>query len=102
MLAKALTCAWAHSSSTLATNATFAYDLNGNLLSDGQRSFAYDDENQLISVWKTNDWRSDFFYDGKMRRRIRREYLWQAGNWAPQGDTRYVYDGNLAIQILAE
>jgi hypothetical protein len=48
------------------------YDLNGNLLSDGLRCFAWDDENQLISVWVTNAWRSDFQYDGRMRRRVRR------------------------------
>ena len=48
---------------------SFTYDQNGNLTSDGSRNFAYDDENQLISVWVTNAWRSDFAYDGKMRRR---------------------------------
>ena len=52
--------------SLLVTNG-FAYDLNGNLLSDGTRSFAYDDENELISVWQTNVWRNDFGYDGKLR-----------------------------------
>jgi len=46
-----------------ATN-SYSYDLNGNLLSDGNRNFAYDDENQLTSVWVTNVWRSDFVYDG--------------------------------------
>jgi len=77
---------------------SFAYDLNGNLLSDGNRNFAYDDENQLISVWVTNVWRSDFLYDGMMRRRIRREYLWQSGTWTLQSEIHYVYDGNLVVQ----
>ncbi len=36
-----------------ATN-IFLYDSNGNLTNDGNRSFAYDDENQLISVWVSN------------------------------------------------
>src|SRR5207237_1756165 len=62
--------------SFLPSTNNFSYDLNGNLLSDGTRNFAYDDENQLISVWITNAWRSDFVYDGKLRRRIRREYKW--------------------------
>ena len=31
-----------------ATN-SFSYDLNGNLVSDANRNFTYDDENQLIS-----------------------------------------------------
>src|SRR5439155_859179 len=59
----------------------FAYDLNGNLLSDGQRAFDYDDENELIRVTVTNRWKSEFTYDGGMRRRIRKEYGWQFGSW---------------------
>lgn len=77
---------------------SFTHDANGNLTGDGTRCFAYDDENQLTSVWVTNNWRSDFTYDGKMRRRIRREYVWQTANWCLQSETRYVYDGNLVIQ----
>jgi hypothetical protein len=42
----------------------YTYDLNGNLLSDGTRNFACDDENQFVSVWQTNNSRSDFVYDG--------------------------------------
>ena len=82
-----------------ATN-SFSYDGNGNLLSDGLRSFAYNDENELISVWVTNTWRSDFAYDGKYRRRIRREYVWQPGitNWTETSEVHYVYDGNLVVQ----
>ena len=57
--------------SYLPSSVSFTYDANGNLLGDGNRCFAYDDENQLTSVWATNAWRSDFVYDGKMRRRIR-------------------------------
>jgi RHS repeat-associated protein len=82
----------------LPSTSTFTYDQNGNLTGDGNRSFAYDYENQLISVWVTNVWRSDFVYDGKMRRRIRREYLWQSSAWSLKSETRYVYDGNLVIQ----
>ena len=55
----------------LPASASYTYDANGNLLSDGNRCFAYDDENQLVSVWVTNAWRSDFVYDGRMRRRQR-------------------------------
>ena len=82
----------------LPSTSTFTYDQNGNLTGDGKRCFAYDDENQLISVWVTNAWRSDFTYDGKMRRRIRREYTWQSANWNLQSEIHYVYDGNLVIQ----
>jgi RHS repeat-associated protein len=82
-----------------ATN-SFTYDLNGNLLSDGLRSFEYDAENQLTNVMVTNAWKSEFVYDGKMRRRIRREYTWQSsiGDWQLSSETRYIYDGNVAIQ----
>jgi RHS repeat-associated protein len=82
-----------------ATN-SYSYDLNGNLLSDGNRNFAYDDENQLTSVWVTNAWRSDSVYDGKMRRRIERDYTWNVtlGTWNLTTEVHYVYDGNVVIQ----
>jgi YVTN family beta-propeller protein len=74
----------------------YSYDLNGNLLSDGNRCFACDDENELTSVWVTNTWRSDFLYDGKMRRRIRREYTWN-GTWKLTNEVHYIYDGNRVL-----
>src|SRR5262249_47991038 len=58
----------------LPATASFGYDSNGNLSGDGKRGFEYDDENQLIRVTVTNVWKSEFTYDGKMRRRIRKEY----------------------------
>ena len=83
---------------SIATNTTFQYDGNGNLTSDGLRNFAYDDENQLIQVWVSNQWFSQFTYDGKMRRRIRQEYAWQGGAWVQTNQVYYVYDGNEVIQ----
>src|SRR6266436_3473880 len=77
---------------------SYTYDLDGNLLTDGTRNFAYGDENQLTSVWVTNVWRSGFVYDGKMRRRIRREYTWSSGSWLLASETRYIHDGMLVIQ----
>jgi RHS repeat-associated protein len=82
----------------LATNVSFQYDANGNLISDGLRSFSYDDENQLIQVLVTNQWMSQFSYDGKMRRRIRQEFTWTNSAWVQTNAVYYVYDGNLAIQ----
>ncbi|HEV2207455.1 MAG TPA: RHS repeat-associated core domain-containing protein [Verrucomicrobiae bacterium] len=79
-------------------SASFSYDANGNLLSDGTRSFAYDDENELTSVWVTNGWRSDFLYDGMMRRRLRREYTWSSGAWLQTNEVHYVCDGLLVVQ----
>jgi RHS repeat-associated protein len=81
----------------LATN-NFTYDPNGNLTYDGNRAFDYDDENQLFRVTVTNSWKSEFTYDGKFRRRIRKEFLWQNGGWAVSNELHYLYDGNLVIQ----
>lgn len=81
-----------------ATN-SFTYDLNGNLTSDGHRAFEYDFENQLTNVYVSNAWHSEFQYDGKMRRRIRREFTWlPAGNWQLTNEVHYIYDGNLVIE----
>ena len=79
-----------------ATN-VYAYDLNGNLLYDGRRAFAYDDENQLIRVTVTNGWKSEFTYDGKLRRRIVKEFTWN-GSWVQTNEVHYIYDGNLVVQ----
>jgi len=77
---------------------TFIYDQNGNLVYDGSKGFAYDDENQLIRITATNAWKSEFTYDGKMRRRIRKEFTWQNSAWVLTNEVRYTYDGNLVIQ----
>jgi RHS repeat-associated protein len=80
------------------TNSGYAYDLNGNLLTDGTRNFGYDDENQLISVWQVSAWSNNFVYDGKMRRRIERDFAWNGSAWTQTNEIRFVYDGNLVIQ----
>ncbi len=80
-----------------ATN-SYSYDLNGNLLSVGTRTFDYDDESQLIRVTETNAWKSEFTYDGRFRRRIRKEFTWQYGSWIQTNEVRYVYDVNLVVQ----
>ena len=82
----------------LPATVTYIYDLNGNLTSDGTRGFVYDDENQLIRVTVTNSWKSEFTYDGRMRRRIRKEFAWQNSNWALLSETHYIYDDMLVIQ----
>jgi RHS repeat-associated protein len=79
-------------------NTAYVYDGNGNLLYDGLRTFAYDDENQLIQVLVTNQWLSQFSYDGKMRQRIRQEYTWLSGQWVLTNAVYYVYDANVVIQ----
>jgi RHS repeat-associated protein len=82
----------------LPLSAAYTYDLNGNLLSDGNRCFAYDDENELISVWITNVWKSEFEYDGRLRKRVAKEFTWNNSHWLQTNETHYVYDGNMVIQ----
>ena len=84
-------------SANLPNTVTYTHDLNGNLTSDGTRYFAYDDENQLTSVLVTNAWRSDFVYDGRMRRRKRIEYTWSSA-WVQTNEVHYLYDGDVVIQ----
>jgi RHS repeat-associated protein len=76
----------------------FAYDANGNLTTNGTRHFQYDDENQLICITEPGAWMSTNIYDGKMRRRIRKEFEWRNGGWVGTTERRYVYDGNLVLQ----
>jgi RHS repeat-associated protein len=70
------------------------------MLSDGYRNFAYDDENELIGVWVANAWSNNFAYDGKMRRRIERDYSWNAGTsqWAETNEVHFIYDGNVVVE----
>jgi RHS repeat-associated protein len=77
---------------------SYTFDDNGNLTSDGQQSYEYDGENQLVAVQVAESWRSEFRYDGKLRRRVRVEKVWQNSQWATASETRYIYDGMLVIQ----
>jgi RHS repeat-associated protein len=49
------------------TSKTFTYDANGNLTSDGTRTFEWDARNQLVAV-SVGTHRSEFTYDGLQRR----------------------------------
>jgi RHS repeat-associated protein len=72
---------------TAAGGATFAYDANGNLTSDGTNSFIYDAENRLVS----RSGGVTLAYDPNGR-------LWQVSG--PSGVTRFVYDGDRLIEEL--
>jgi RHS repeat-associated protein len=82
----------------LPATASFTFDSNGNLTYDGHKALEYDDENQLTRITATNQWKSEFSYDGKMRRRIRKEYIWQSSTWLLSNEVRYVYDNHLIVQ----
>lgn len=81
----------------LPTAVTFLYDLNGNMRTNGNRVFEYDDENQLLSVCETGVSSNRYTYDGRMRLRIRQEYAW-ASPWVLTNEVHYIYEGNLVIQ----
>jgi len=82
----------------LPASVSFRYDLNGNLTYDGVKAYVYDDENQLIGVTATNQWKTEFSYDGKLRLRVKKEYTWQSSAWVQTSETHYIYDGMLVIQ----
>jgi RHS repeat-associated protein len=79
---------------------SFAFDSRGNLTSDGGRYFTYDDENQLVAATVSNAWRSEFHYDGKMRRRVEKEFTWSitSTNWLQTNEVRQIYDDMLVIE----
>jgi RHS repeat-associated protein len=82
----------------LPSSASYQYDSNGNLLYDGNRAFQWDDENELTQITVTNAWMSQFSYDGKLRRRIRKEFSWVNSAWVETNEVHSIYDGNLVIQ----
>ncbi len=59
-----------------------------------QPIISWANENELIQVLVSNQWMSQFSYDGKMRRRVRKEFTWQ-GSWVQTNLVQYFYDGNL-------
>ena len=84
--------------SDLPETVSFVYDGNGNLRSDGQRLFEYDDADRLVAVSVTNACRIEFTYDGLSRRRVMKEYGWQWSGWVKTNETRYVCDGYVPVQ----
>lgn len=82
----------------LPVSVVYLYDQNGNLTNDGLRSFAYDDENQLVTVWEANTYSNAFVYDGLGRRRTLLQYTWIGGSPVLTNQVNFVYDGNLVLQ----
>ncbi len=82
----------------LPVSVNLSYDKNGNLLSDGLKSYTYDDADELSSVSETGLWRSEFVYDALGRRRIQKDYTWSGSGWTETNETRYVYEGATILQ----
>jgi len=82
------------------TNGFYAYDANGNMTFDGYKNYVYDDENELIAVWVANAWSNSFAYDGKMRRRIERQYAYlpSFSSYLLTNEVHFIYDGNVVVE----
>jgi RHS repeat-associated protein len=80
--------------------ASYIYDLNGNLLSDGLKTYSYDDANQLTGITLPGKWKTQFDYDALGRIRYVQEFNYQPnyGSWFGINQTRYVYDGRQLLQ----
>jgi len=77
---------------------TFAYDLNGNMISDGEKTFEWDAENRLMAVnVLATGHRSEFSYDGMGRRVVIREF----DDEAVVSDKKYLWDGVDIAEELA-
>jgi len=84
----------------LPATVSYTHDLNGNLLSDGALGYEYDDFDQLIAITKTNEWKSEFVYDGLGRRITRKEFTFDttANSYLTTSETRYVWLGMRVLQ----
>jgi RHS repeat-associated protein len=88
----------------VATNhEAFAYDLDGNLTSDGRWNYGWDAENRLVAMTNNNasvgpQQVLHFEYDWKSRRIRKQGYA--NGSGTATNDLRFVYDGwNLVAEI---
>ena len=87
---------------------SFAYDFDGNLISDGRWNYTWDAENRLISMEARITLpaeakrRLEFAYDSSFRRTQKKVYVWNVATSAYdlQSTTKFVYDGwNLVAEL---
>jgi RHS repeat-associated protein len=91
-----------------ANNQTLTYDADGNLTFDGIWTYEWDGENRLTVMTMTNianvtdakRLRLEFAYDLQGRRVQKKVSHWNAGDWALDSDSRFVYDGWNLLAIL--
>lgn len=84
------------------TGGIYQHDSNGNMqnqdVSGTIATYAYDDENRLISATQGTSSKVEFYYDARSRLRSRAEYAWSGSAWVTPSWTRYIYDGMLVVQ----
>ncbi len=84
----------------------FAYDLDGNLSSDGRWTYAWDAENRLVSMEALSTiptgakLKLDFIYDWQGRRIQKTVSTWNGSTYVAQAPTRFAYDGWNLVAIL--
>lgn len=77
---------------TTADTATFTYDANGNLTSDGQNSFVYDVENRLHTRTDASGNTATLWHDPLGR-------LYKVNNSSNSASHNYVYDGDALVAV---
>jgi RHS repeat-associated protein len=87
----------------------FKYDADGNLLSDGLWSYAWDAENRLTSVESVSDILADhrirlaFAYDHIGRRVGKKVFAWDTDRWSATTDHFFLYDGwNVVREVRSQ
>ena len=74
-----------------------AYDLNGNLTSDGVFTYTWDTADRLVTIESISaspvKFRKEFRYDYLSRRVEERFLTWVGIGWLPEYTRRYLYDG---------
>ena len=86
----------------------FSWDANGNMISDGQRTFTWDNENRLTSIETIPNVgaasarrRSEYLYDAQSRR-IQKidKSAWNGAKYSLTNVTKYVWDSRLLLAEL--
>jgi RHS repeat-associated protein len=75
----------------------YSHDLNGNMTSDGVRTYTWNGENRLVavetSVTVPGAVRVEFVYDFQGRRRLSRAHTWAGDHWELTVTRIFSYDG---------
>ncbi len=80
------------------TQQTLAYDLDGNLTSDGLWIYTWNAENRLVAMESASALqaprsRLTFAYDSQGRRFRKQVYAWQTDHWSLVTDALFLYSG---------
>ena len=85
-------------SNRLPVMVSFGYDLNGNLISDGQRVLDYDHANRLVALPSSNCTGANSSMTVWGGGGLCVEYMNFAGGWMVANESRLVYDGYLPFR----